>query len=76
MIPGIHIEDGAKAILEVVSATGLESSSIDVEPGTPELTSEEVDVTTYKATVVVPEAEVNLGLDVKVNHIHDPAGCK
>lgn len=74
IVLGFHVENGSKPILEVPTTAGLETDSVDVKSGTPERTVEEIDVPVNVAASVVAEADIDLGLNIGVDHAHDAVG--
>lgn len=56
-------DDGSKAVLEVVPASGLEVDTVDVEPSAPEDTAEPVDVAVRDSAGVVSSSQVDDVLD-------------
>lgn len=71
VVSGVEVQDGTEAILKVVPTTGLEANSVDIEPGTPEGASEEVDMAINETTRVVAEADISLGLNIEVDDSHN-----
>lgn len=76
IVTAIDIEYSAKAVFQVVPATRFEGNSVNVEPGTPEGSSEEVYMAVDETARVVPEANVHCRLDIKVNDTKDSGGCQ
>lgn len=71
MVPSIDAESSAESILEIVSASALETDTIDVEPASPESTGPETAVAINDATGVVAVAIVDLALNVEIDHSND-----
>ena len=76
VVATISGEDGAEAVLEVVSAAGFEADAVDIKPGAPEETAKPVDVARQSAASVIPRGQVDDGLYIKVNHTDDASGSK
>lgn len=76
VVAGVDVQNRAKLVLQIVPAARLEADSIDVEPGTPKRSEEEVHVPADQATGVVPEGKVNIGLNIEVNHSKDATRCQ
>jgi hypothetical protein len=74
LVASVHIKDSTKLVLEVISATGLKTNPVKIEPRAPKASGQEVDVTVDKTTSVVSEGKVNLVLDVEVHHSQDTLG--
>lgn len=74
VIAVVEVENCAEAVLDIVSATWLQDDAIKVKPCSPERTTEEIDVAVNTATCIVPEADIGLRLDVKVDDTDDTVG--
>jgi hypothetical protein len=74
VVPRVGAQDGAEAVLEVVSTTSLETYAVDIKPGTPEDAPEPVDMTCKIAAGVVSEAEIDAGLNVEVDDTDEARG--
>jgi hypothetical protein len=74
LVASVDVENSTKLVLEVVSATGLKTNPVKIEPRAPKASGQEVDVTVDKTTSVVSEGKINLVLDIEVNHSHDALG--
>lgn len=70
-VTSVDVEDSAKLVFEVISATGFKTNTIKIKPGTPEASRQEVDVTIHKTSSVVSEGKVDLVLDIEVYNTHD-----
>jgi hypothetical protein len=74
LVTAIGSKDSAVLVLEIVPATGLESNTVKVKPGSPEASREEAGVAVGQTTSVVAEREINLVLNIEVDDTHDTIG--
>jgi hypothetical protein len=64
VVPFAGGDDGSELVLQVVTTSGLETNAVKVKPGSPEDTSEPVDMTVEGTTGVVA-----------AGNIHDALNC-
>lgn len=70
-VASIEVENGTILVLEIVTATRLESDTVKVEPGTPKHARQRIDVAVNIASSIVSEGKVELVLDVEVDNAVD-----
>ena len=66
-VPGVYIENSAKFVLKIVSATTLETYPVEVEPCAPEGPQEPIHMTSERTTSVVSKSKVYFRLDIEVD---------
>ena len=71
LVTGVDVEDSAKLVLKVISTTRLKANSVEIKPGSPEASRQEVDMTIHKSASVVSEGKVDLVLHIEVYNAHD-----
>ena len=57
-----------ESVFKVVAAAGIETDAVDIKPSTPEHSTNPVDMARQGATGVVPGAEIDDRLHVKVDN--------
>lgn len=68
IIAAIGREDRSESVFKVIAAAGIETDTVDVKPCTPEQSANPVDVAREGTTGVVPGAQIDDRLHVKVDN--------
>lgn len=71
IIAFISRKNGSETVFKVISASSLETYTIDIKPSAPEKSSKPVHVAVDNTTSVVSARKFDNGLDIEINNTND-----
>lgn len=76
IVAAIGRENRSKSVFKVIPAASIEADAVDIKPSTPEQSANPVDVARQGASGVVPAAQIDNGLNVKVDNSNNSRWSK